>query len=81
MESILALHPAARGRFLAFPKIYFLRKFILSMLLRFIDSTALFSIKWTVQKLNDVDQTHLLALQDSATKNTKRFIRQYLKVA
>ena len=37
------------------------------MLLRFIDSTALLSIKWTLQTLNNVDWTHVV-LQDSATK-------------
>ena len=35
-------------RFSAFPKIYILRKLILSMLLRLIDSTTLLSVKWTV---------------------------------
>ena len=51
MDTVLALHPAAPG----------------SMLPRFIDSTALLSIKWTVQTLNNVDRTHLVLL-DSATK-------------
>ena len=37
------------------------------MLLRFINNTALISIEWTVQKLNNVDRTPQ-ALQDSATK-------------
>ena len=51
-----------RSRFSAFPKIFFQRfffllKFILSKLFRFIDSTALHSIKWTVQKLKNVDRT------------------------
>ena len=37
------------------------------MFLIFIDSTALFSIKWTVQEPNNIDWTHL-ALLDSTTK-------------
>ena len=37
---------------------------------RFIDGTALLSIKWTVQKLDNVDRTHL-ALLDSATKTAE----------
>ena len=49
-------------RFSALPE-----KLILSMLLRFIDSTSLLSIKWTVQKLNKLDRTQLVLL-DRATK-------------
>ena len=37
------------------------------MLLSFIDSTVLLSIKGTVQNLDNIDRIHL-ALQDSATK-------------
>ena len=37
------------------------------MFLRFIDSTALLSIKWTMQKLTNIDRTHLV-LQASATE-------------
>ena len=51
-----------RVGFSAFPEIYFLRNFFLSMLLRFIDRTALLSIKWTVQRLSNVDRTHLVVL-------------------
>ena len=32
------------------------------MILRFIDSTVL-NNKWTVQKLNNIDSTHLVVLQ------------------
>ena len=35
---------------------------------RFIDGTALLSIEWTVQKLDNVDRTHLVLLS-STTKN------------
>ena len=56
-----------RVPFSAFPKIYLLRKFILSMLMRLIKSTALLSIKQTVQKLNNVDWTHRVLL-DNAKK-------------
>ena len=38
------------------------------MLLRFIDGIALLSIKWTLQKLNNVDQTHLVVLQKDKKK-------------
>ena len=67
MDSVLALHPATLGLILGVPKNLFLAEIILSTLLRFMDSTALLSIKWTVQRLYNVDRTHQ-ALQDSATK-------------
>ena len=57
MDSVLASRPAAaQVLFTAFPKIYILRKFILSLLQRIIDSTLL--REWTVQSLI-VDRTHL----------------------
>ena len=66
-ETILALHPAALDSILGVPEDLFLAE-ILLLMLRFIDSTALLSSKWTVQKLNSIDRTHLVQ-QDSATKN------------
>ena len=58
MDSVLASHPVAPGSILAFQlKIYFLRKFILSVLVRFIDSALL--REWTGQSLIVV-QTHLV---------------------
>ena len=37
---------------------------------RFIDDTALLSIEWTVQKLDNVDQTHLVLLSSTRKKIT-----------
>ena len=59
-----------RFPFSALPKIYLLQKFILSMLMRLIKSSALLSIQQTVQKLNNVDWTHRVLL-DSATKRNE----------
>ena len=67
MDSVLALHLAALGLILGVPQDLFFADIILSILLRFIDSTALLIFKWTVQKLNNIDRTHQ-ALQDCATK-------------
>ena len=38
------------------------------MLQRFIDGTALLSIEWTVQKLDNVDRTHLVLLSSTTKK-------------
>ena len=61
MDSALASHPAAPGSIFGVPEVYML---LISP--RFIDSSALLSIKWTIQKLNTVEQTiyyYLIALQ------------------
>ena len=52
MDSVLASHPAAPGSIFGVPEVY-----LLLMSPRFIDSSALLCIKWTVQKLYTVERT------------------------
>ena len=66
MDSVLASHPAAPVSILG-----------ISLDVAEIKSTAaLLSIKWTVQKLNNVDRTHLVQL-DSATKKVNSVILNF----
>ena len=53
MDSVLTLHPAALGSILSIPKV-------------FSRNVAEFNLQRTVQKLNNVDRTHL-ELQKSST--------------
>ena len=66
MVSVLALHPPAPGLSLRVPGET--NSLIVAENHRQ-HSTAMIDIMWTVQKLNKVDQTHLV-LRDSATKKT-----------
>ena len=61
MDTVLALHPEGLGSQCS-------GRSILSMLLSLIDSSTA-SIKWTLQKLNNVNRTYLVLL-DGATKKT-----------
>ena len=60
MDSIIALHPVAPGSILGIPEVGL---FLTEINCLDLSTAALLSIKWTVQKLNNIDRTHLVLLE------------------